>query len=112
MEGKRDEEEDGEREEKGGEGISPRGSISGDHRLQNLGHHGGEREVAAREKSIERKGTRGHAQGSRGRKGVRAELGRAGLGRTAGQNPVARTTTYRKSIREAKSKTELSNACD
>jgi hypothetical protein len=35
------------------EGSSPRGSNSGDHRLQNLGHHGeremGEREVAMRE---------------------------------------------------------------
>jgi hypothetical protein len=41
-----------------------------------------------------------------------ATLGRAGLGRTAGQNPVARTTTDRNSIREAKSEMELSNARD
>jgi hypothetical protein len=38
-----------EREEKGGEGSSPRGSNSGDHRLQNLGHHGG-RERDGRER--------------------------------------------------------------
>jgi hypothetical protein len=80
----------------------------------------GEREVAAREKSNERKGPGG--MGSRGARGARAELGqprlgwagsgRAGLGRTAGQNPVAHTTTDLKSIREAKSEMELSNARD
>jgi hypothetical protein len=72
----------------------------------------GEREFAAREKSNERKGPRGRAHGGgHGRQG-RAEPGRARLGRTMGQNPVARTTTDRKSIREAKSKMELSNARD
>jgi hypothetical protein len=74
-----------EREETGGAGSSPRGSNSGDHNLQNLGHHGGERdgrerEVAAREKSNERKGTRGRAWGAGGARGARAELGWAGLG--------------------------------
>jgi hypothetical protein len=78
---------------------------------------GREREVAAREKSNERKGTRGRAWGAWGARGARAELdrvglGRAGLGRTTGRNPVARTTTDRKSIREEKSETELSNARD
>jgi hypothetical protein len=76
-----------------------------------------EREVAAREKSNERKGTRGaHAWGAGGAWGVRAESGWvglgwagsgwAGLGRTVGQNPVARTTTDRKSIRKAKIRNE------
>jgi hypothetical protein len=53
----------------------------------------------------------GRAHEKQGHAG-RARPGRAGLGRTTGQNPVARTTTVRKSIREAKSKTELSNARD
>jgi hypothetical protein len=94
--------------ERGGELTS--GSKSGDHRLQNLGHHHGERErggrereVAAREKSNERKRSReggAHGEGT-GARGARAEmgrtgLGRAGLGRTAGQNHVARITTDRK----------------
>ena len=62
-------------------------------------------------------GRGGRAWGGHGRQGVRAELGRvglgwAGLGRTAGQNPVARTTTDRNSIREAKSETRLSNTRD
>jgi hypothetical protein len=35
---------EGEREEKGGEGSSPRGPNSGDRHLQSLGHHR-EREV-------------------------------------------------------------------
>jgi hypothetical protein len=57
------------------------------------------------------------AWGAGGARGARAELGWvgsgwAGLGRTAGQNPVARTTTNRKTIRKAKSETELSNARD
>ena len=38
----------------------------------------------------------GEGQGHQGRVGQGlAELGQAGLGRTAGQNPVARTTTDR-----------------
>jgi hypothetical protein len=122
-EGEGEEERERERErERGGELTS--GSKSGDHRLQNLGHHGeremGEREVTAREKSNGRKRP---GEGVRmGARGARAELGharsgwagsgRAGLGRTAGQNPVERTTTDRNSIREAKSETELSNARD
>jgi hypothetical protein len=57
-------------------------------------------------------GSRGR-QGHVGRAGLgRARLGRVGLGRTVGQNPVTRTTTDRKSIREAKSETKLSNARD
>jgi transcription termination factor Rho len=63
-----------ERGEKGGKGSSPRGSNSSDHRLQNLGHHReremGEREVAAWEKSNERKGTRGRAHGEQGAPGA------------------------------------------
>jgi hypothetical protein len=39
-----------ERKENGGEGSSPRGSDSGDHRLQNLGHHRREREMGERER--------------------------------------------------------------
>jgi hypothetical protein len=40
----------------------------------------GEREVAVREKSNERKGIGGRAWGAGGARGTRAELGRAGLG--------------------------------
>jgi hypothetical protein len=78
---------------------------SGDHRLQDLGHHGERervgREVAAREKSNERKRPGEGARMGRARApGVRgpswAGPGRAGSGCTAGQNPVARTTTDRK----------------
>jgi hypothetical protein len=53
-----------------------------------------------REKSNERKRTgEGARLGSRGRQGRagRSGPGRAGLGHTAGQNPMARTTTDRKS---------------
>jgi hypothetical protein len=57
-----------------------------------------------------RMGSRGH-QGRAGRAGP-AGLGWAGLGRTTGQNSMARTTTDWKTIREAKSETELSNARD
>jgi hypothetical protein len=42
----------------------------------------------------------------------RVGLGWAGLGRTVGQNPVARTTTDRNPIRETKSETRLSNTLD
>jgi hypothetical protein len=58
---------------------------SGDHRLQTLGHHGErerwerEREVAAREKSNERKRP-GGTHGGRGARGARARLGRTGPG--------------------------------
>jgi hypothetical protein len=45
-------------------------------------------------------------------RGAWAELGRAGLGRTAGQNLVARTTTDQNAIREIKSETRLSNTRD
>jgi hypothetical protein len=61
-----------------------------------------------------RERVQGARMGSRGRQGRAGQAGpgRAGLGRTVGQNPVTRTTTDRKSIREAKSKTELSNTRD
>jgi hypothetical protein len=65
------------------------------------------------------KETRGAHMGSRGCQGRagragpgRVGLGWVGLGRTTGQNPMARTTTDWKTIREAKSETELSNARD
>jgi hypothetical protein len=48
---------------------------------------------------------RGRALGARGPE--RVGLGQAGLGRTAGQNPAARTTTDRNPIREMKTKTRL-----
>jgi hypothetical protein len=54
--------------------------------------------VVAREKSNERKRPgegRAHGEGM-GARGARAEMGWARLGRTAGQNPMARTTTDRK----------------
>jgi hypothetical protein len=59
-----------------------------------------------------RMGSRGR-QGHAGRDGPGwAESSRARLGRTTGKNPVARTTTDRKSIHEAKSDAKLSNARD
>jgi hypothetical protein len=102
-----------------GEG-SPRGSKFGDQHLQNLGHHGEEREVGesgscAWEKLNEGKEIRGggrdiwrgRAPGARG-----PRPNRAGLGRTAGQNLMARTTTDRNPIRETKFETRLSNTRD
>jgi hypothetical protein len=61
-----------EREEKRGEGGSPRGSNSGDHHLQNLGHHG-ERERWERERLL-----RGRNQMRE--KGPGGRAGRAGPG--------------------------------
>jgi hypothetical protein len=59
---------------------------------------------------------RGRDQGRRARmgrgRGARGARAEAGLGRTAGQKPVARTTTDRNSIRETKYETRLSNARD
>jgi hypothetical protein len=69
------------------EGSSPRGSNSGDHRLQNLGHHRRDREMGERERERLLRGRnqmrekdQGARMGSRGARGTRAELGRAGLG--------------------------------
>jgi hypothetical protein len=53
---------------------------------------------------------RGRAPGAR--RPSWARPGWAGLGRTTGQNLVARTTTDRNSIHEAKSETRLSNTRD
>jgi hypothetical protein len=77
----------GRRRERGrGRGELTSGSKSGDHRLQNLGHHGGERErgggveVAARENQMkERERKEGGAWG-RGRAPGARGLERAGLG--------------------------------
>jgi hypothetical protein len=95
-EGKRERERERER---GRELTS--GSKFGDHRLQNLGHHGerdrgGGEEVAVRENQM---------RGARGPE--RTGLGRAGLGRTAGQNTAARTTTDRNPIHEMKTEMTL-----
>jgi hypothetical protein len=62
-------------------------------------------------------GRGGHAWGGHGRQGRAGRagpgwVGRDGLGHTTGQNPMARTTTDRKSIREAKSETRLRNTRD
>jgi hypothetical protein len=57
-------------------------------------------------------GTHGEGTGARGARDELGRAGRAGLGRTMGQNPVACTTTDRNSIREAKSETKLSNTRD
>jgi hypothetical protein len=54
----------------------------------------------------------GRARAPRARGPSWARSGWAGLGRTAGLNLVERTTTDRKSTREAKSETRLSNARD
>jgi hypothetical protein len=121
----REEERGGEEREGEGRGAHLGDPNFGDLRLQNLGHHGGERErwerrlLRGRIEMRERDQGRGRAWGWHGRQGRagrvgpgRAGLGRAGLGRTMGQNPVACTTTDRKSIREAKSETRLSNTRD
>jgi hypothetical protein len=52
----------------------------------------------------------GGGAGAPGARGPRP--GRAGLGRTVGQNPVARTTTDQNLIRETKYETRLSNTRD
>jgi hypothetical protein len=102
---------------KRGRGELTSGFKSGDHCLQNLGHHGGERERWRRggccaEKSNERKGEKGAGRMGRGRapraRGPeRAGLGRAGLGHTVGQNHAARTTADGNPIREKKTETRL-----
>jgi hypothetical protein len=93
-EGKRERETERER---GGELTS--GPKSGDHRLQNLGHHeererGGGEEVAARENQMRererREGTR------RGDMGTGPDW--AGLGRGPGQKPTTHATTDRTPI--------------
>jgi hypothetical protein len=96
--------------ERGGDLTS--GSKSGDHRLQNLGHHGGRErggeEVAVRENQMkERERKEGARAWGRGSAPGACGPERAGLGRTAGQNPAARTTTVRILIREMKTKTRL-----
>jgi hypothetical protein len=81
--GKKEGEGEGKRErERGGEGELTSRSKSGDHRLQNLGHHGGEREVEERrllrEKIEWEKGRegRGGAYGEgQGTGGTRARAG-------------------------------------
>jgi hypothetical protein len=60
---------------------------------------------------------RARAPGAHGPRPDRAGPGRVGLGwarlgRTAGQNSVARTTIDRNPIRETKSETRLSNTLD
>jgi hypothetical protein len=45
----------------------------------------------------------------RGRWGARAGLGRAGLGRVAGQNPTTRTTTDRNPIANRNPKRDKTN---
>jgi hypothetical protein len=82
----------------GGEGELTSGSKSGDHRLQNLGHHRGERERWRRggcyagklNEKKEEKGERGRAwergRGARARGLERARLGRA-RSRRGAKNP-------------------------
>jgi hypothetical protein len=114
--------------ERGGELTS--GSKSGDHRLRNLGHHGErEREVGERERLLcgrnqmrgrDQGGAHGEGHGRQGRAGPgRAGLGWARLGwvELGWAAPRAKTPWHAqpqigKSIREAKSETELSNARD
>jgi hypothetical protein len=89
------------------------GSKSGDHRLQNLGHHGEERERdrwrrggCCAGKLNERKeekgeGARawGRGRGARARaRAGRARSGWVGLGRVAGQKPTTRTALDRNPI--------------
>jgi hypothetical protein len=97
------------------EGSSPQGFKSGDQLLQTLGHHG-EREVGEerrllREKNQmrERERGRGCMGGGGGRGPERAGLGRAGLGRTTGQNLAAHTTADRKPITNRNPKEDETN---
>jgi hypothetical protein len=89
-----EEEEEGEREK----GSSPRESKSGDHCLQNLGHHGEDRDGRERELCVgelnEGKETRGggaHGEGQ-GARGTRAKAGpcRIGLGWAAPRVKIRR----------------------
>jgi hypothetical protein len=106
-EGKREREKERERERERGAHLDD--PNSSDHRLQDLGHHEerererevGERLLRGRNQMRERDQGRGartwEGHGRQGRAGRGwAGLRRAGLGCTAGQNPVARTTTDRK----------------
>jgi hypothetical protein len=98
--------------ERGGELTS--GSKSGDHRLQNLGHHGerergGGEEVATREnqmreREIREGGAHGGGAGHRGRAGQSGPAGPGwvGLGRVAGQKPTTRTTIDQNPNRETR----------
>jgi hypothetical protein len=110
--GKKKGEGEGKREmerERGGELTS--GSKSGDHRLQNLGHHGerekgGGEEVAARENQMRererREGVRmGDGPGRRGRAG-QSGPGWVGLGRVVAQKPLTRTATEWEPNRETR----------
>jgi hypothetical protein len=110
----REGEGEGERGEGKGRGKTHhRGSNSGDHRLQNLGHHG-EREVGERgcctgnpnERGRGGGGAWGGGQGRQGRAG-RAGPGRAGLGWAGplrGSKPTTRTT-----LKGNQSPTEIRN---
>jgi hypothetical protein len=72
-----------EREEKGVEGSSPRGSNSGDHHLQDLGHHGRGRERWERERLLRGRnqmsqtdlGEGARAAGGQGRQGRACRTG-------------------------------------
>jgi hypothetical protein len=96
------------------EGELTSGSKSGDHRLQNLGHHGerergGGEEVATREnqmreREIREGGAHGGGAGHRGRAGQSGPAGPGwvGLGRVAGQKPTTRTTIDQNPNRETR----------
>jgi hypothetical protein len=87
------------------EGSSPRGSNSGDHHLQNLGHHGREREMGERDREREvtarEKSNEPNRSGGGGRMGWAGAPGARGPDRARphrGSKPTARTTTKRSSI--------------
>jgi hypothetical protein len=91
-------------------GGSARGSKSDDQRLQNLGHHGGEREVGERGSCCAEELNEGKRDKGRGCMGEgQGRQGRAGHGRVAsrGQKPTTRTTTDQNPIREMKTETRL-----
>jgi hypothetical protein len=108
--GEKRREREREREGRGGELTS--GSNSGDHHLQNLGHHG-EREVEEGEGGCcagnpnERGRRGGGAWGVWGAGGARAELGQAGLLR--GSKPTTRTTLKRAPIANRKPRRNETN---
>jgi hypothetical protein len=97
--GKGEREGEGGRREGRGEELTSR-SKSSDHRLQNLGHHGGERDGRERELCAGELNEGKRGKGGAGAPGrvVQSGPGWVRLGRVAGQNPTTHTTTDRKPI--------------
>jgi hypothetical protein len=102
-EGARREEKGKEREKERGEGRGGEltsGSNSGDHRLQNLGHHGRERERDGREREVAAREKSNEANGS----GGGGRVGRAGPGHIVDRNP-----RHARPLNGNQSRTEIQN---